>query len=506
VLVQQGKKVLIEILSLIAMNPGTICDFVLILREFPGLFQSDAISVKICQILVYYLMLSKSFHVPEWKNDFEIARVCALLWLREKSEFSNKEESDDFVNFFLSFVFEEPLRDFVFEYAEKFTSEKVLSEKLTDLICSAIPQNPTADLVRLVRDLLAYFNKKRLLFSKKELSQLLIFWIAKLSQSDLSRSTLHFLMISITLNQYQLSSTTESLLEFAIREQYPEPDDSLFFDFVTLISGKPHDSISRSFVIVSNCGAHLFLKIFLNSDFCFPILDFFQTLCNFSSQNCRKMAKSGIDLDLLNHFTITTDPEISNLILSILFMIASIFTSHLFIRKLFLLISPLQVSQLPRHFFSLLDFVRRLLISAIRIPIIAVPIFRDSVISITGLTGQIAHSNFCFSIWLFVEDSQNPRQILTFVDSQQSLFSVRLAGFDLLLSAKSENSWGGSVPQAISNNIWSLLVLKFMFNSNKRQKLSVLISVNGVDLHTLHFPAECFRDGPISVEIGDSSI
>lgn len=254
ILLQQGEAATIEILDHIAMSPRIVAEFLLLLRTFPASFAFDQITLRLCTLLHSYLTFSRPEDEEFWRRDLAMARLSALLWLRDKCELTPLSPTTTafFAIAFFSFVFEEALRDFVLLYIDRFMPREELADQFCAFIQSALVPEPTRDLVLLVRDLLVYLDSHQIPFpvKRRDVMAQSLAWLPKLSGSDLSHSVLHFALQVLALNTYHMSSSDESRLEFAIAAQYGDIiDHSLLVGFVTLISGRNATGFDPNFLI-----------------------------------------------------------------------------------------------------------------------------------------------------------------------------------------------------------------------------------------------------------------
>lgn len=497
------------------------------IRNYGIVKQLDAYKANIySKALMTTSMYYQSLHyILEEKSSIEVARTSILLLISRvlgvKEAMPLFFTNQLFVSFFLSFVFEVPLRSYVLSHLLAFLSKgqdtvsDVLINMLVQIIQISSPLFPEEKFVILANDIVETLNE--VLVHQRSITKYFeplcapIFdSLSRLVDSELAH---HYIIQCITF--FSLTALTQTVqssqlfaLETAIQTVFGNDiPQQLINKIIQMIAGEVVPSLNPTFLIRQPAVLELLLKISLKSNNLRETVQFIDQLCLFSASNCQACHVSEFDLFLIDFIKeMKNGPiEIVSALLLLFQHIASSISSVAVVQRYISLFSPIDGRRIPLNLELYLRTINNIIAASARLPEASLPLTKEStVVDIHGVPSDVANG-FTFVFWIYLDSDEihYKPSVVTITDGKGNklnwFFSSQRQMFCTQRTTIYESN--GRIDTPMPERTWSFVAVSYRVTEG--EKLASMTPVFGCsEMKTLEYSPIVFQGSSLSVRIG----
>lgn len=455
------------------------------------------------------------------KKPIELARISILILISQILHpadmntfyFSNQF----FVNFFLSFLFELPLRSYILSHLLTFLSNrnakevpKQLLSILQHILEITFPLFPDAKCVILISDILQTLNEA-FVHQYSFANQFEVFctsifqYLLELNQTDCSQKYLLqcIQFFAQTMNEKTINAAQICALEQAIINVFgDEIPIALTNKLIQLLAGECVASLSPTFNIRQPKILKLFVNTSLKSSRCVDVLGFIDDLIQYSSLNAICCHQSGFDLHLVWIIKEQTDQKIIEILLQLFQHIASVISSVTVVQKFISLLSPIDGRFVPENEEMVLQTINKIITNSSKRPMATIPLVETAGnVEISGLNACDLEKGFTVAFWIYLDSSHgqyNP-QIVNISDAKNSSFKLFVSSYNMFCIQRTQQfESNGRIQYKIPRHHWEFVTV----TSTQNQETNLLPVFGCSEAKPLDFVPLQFHSGPLTCQFG----
>ena len=471
---------------------------------------------------MYYQSLHYSL---EDKGPIEVARTSILLMISQvlgiQGAMSLFFSNQLFVSFFLSFVFEVPLRPYVLSHLLAFLSKEhgPVSDNLINMLVQIIqicsPLFPEQKFVVLVNDIVETLNdvlvhQRSITKYFEPLCAPIFDSLLRLVDSELAHNYIMqcIVFFSLTALTQTVRSAQLYALEKAIQTVFGNDiPQQLINKIIQMIAGEVRPSLNPTFVIRQPNVLELFLKISLKSNNLLETVQFIDQLCLFSASNCQACHVSDFDLFLIDFIKEMKDGpiEIVSALLLLFQHIATSISSVAVVQRYISLFSPIEGRLIPPNLELYLRTMNSIIVASTRLPESSIPLSKKStVVDIQGVPVEISNG-FTFVFWIYLDsdDVHYKPSVVTISDGKGNkinwFFSSQRQLFCTQRTTLYESS--GRTDTPLPERTWSFVAVTYRI-IEEENSAAVTPIFGCEEMKTLEYTPMIFQSPTLSVRVG----
>lgn len=489
-----------------------------------GLFHSTEFVQKNLTSFCKSLMISSlhfqklDYTQPDQTQPIEIARTSLLLLIsavfHSSGSLSILFYDHLFLSFYLSFIFEEPLRNFVLSNLLSFLSKdqneqpNLLVEMLLQILTICFQSIPQHRPVILATDILTTLNEA--FMHQRSITPLFEPFISPLilafEKTENTTLCQNFLLQSIqffsivaspkNIQSIQYDTISSSISHTFDLNNIPQ---NLINKMIQLIAGDSLASIVPTVYIKHPKAVKGLLSVTLQDSKLSDILNFIDSLIGFSYFNTLQLHLAQFDSYIIEVIKKTEDEKIVDMLLSIFHHISSVVSCVSVVQNFLSLLSPFEGKNYDRFQQNYIQAMNKIVISSSKDPFASIPMIRqDGAIEITGLTHQDIEHGFTFVFWILSEKAHSDYKpsCLFIQDSKMNSLQTFVSSSTVFCKEKAPKFCStGKVQSPLPSNQWTFVSITFEYIDD-RFLMSPTINVNR--LKYLEYSMMTFQPGPIT--------
>lgn len=493
-----------------------------IIRQHQFIIFNDMKIQHLCRTLlkvsVYYQQLDYSTNDSK---TIEIARRSILVLISRflmdqeiKYQFFSNEY---FISFFLSFLFEPSLSQFVLSnLLSLFTSCKktissILINMIQQIIHISLPMFPNEKFVSLINSIYLTFNSILI----RDIGYRDIFYnfgtLLFESKLNLTNSEPVQIMIQNIIQFITLIFSPEKISDLQIQFLFDaiqigfdnHKPQSLLQKVIQLIAGECTGSLSPTFIIQNPNVLKFFIEIVLNDEKLNDVIKFLNELVLFSEKNAIQSHKAEFDLYLIDLIHAQKDKETISNLLNLFHCISSVISSVNVVERFVYLMSPTEMKYLHKYYDLFVQSLNSIFIKSSKIPFSSIPmIYSKGAIEIQGLNGSDFDEEFSFCFWIksIKNSAQYKSKIIEIFDLKGKSVSIFNTSSNLFIKViDNQFSSVGKVEFKIPQEEWSFITITFQVKNNCYY-IKPFIGCN--EYRTLEIEAISFQNNPVTIICG----
>ncbi|OHT08838.1 hypothetical protein TRFO_22493 [Tritrichomonas foetus] len=490
----------------------------------------DSINIPIfSRALMCASMYYQPLHYPDEQNtsvqitlSIEAARTSIFLFISQLMSISPESPSlfysnQIFVSFFLSFLFETPLRSFILSNLLNFLSrQEIISEPLIDMLVQIIqicsPLFPEEKFVVLVFDIIQTLTD--VLIHQRSITKYFEPLCAPifLSLNSLIQSELAHNYILQCVQFFALTAFTQTVnfpqiaaLEKAIQTVYgTNIPQQLINRLIQMMAGEILATLTPSFIIHQPKVLKLFVKISLDDSHFLESINFVDQLCQFSALNCQRCRWCDFDLFLIDLIKEREEPKIVSALLNLFQHIASSISSVSVVQRYISLLSPKDGRKIHVNMPYYLSTMNNIISTAARLPVVSIPLTKNSaVVDIQGVTAADLENGFTFVFWIYVDttNAQYKPSIFHLSDSKGNKIFCFLSSAFLFFNQRSATfESNGKIDVQLPIQQWSFVSVTYKRIDEEDTEIRTTFGCK--KMKVLEFLTMPLQPGQISCQIG----
>ncbi|OHS93239.1 hypothetical protein TRFO_40465 [Tritrichomonas foetus] len=458
----------------------------------------------------------------------ETSRTSLFLFISRVLQ--NKElcvcwmEYPIFCSSFLKFVYEPPIRQFVLLHVKYYLldEDSSISTMVIDSIrdiCSfvfdRIPQEQyvmiSCEMLQAINEFLTHRSEHVGLFV--DMTESICSAVNSLDFSnvcgDFLVQAIHFFAVSSSIEKLDDDLIT-SITESTKKIYGNEPTNAIFSKFVQLIAGTQLSSVSPSFIIKQPIALLPLVEIYRNSSQLKEILTFIHSLLSYSYSNAIAANESNFDANLLefinsHKYDNDYDPEVIELLFSIISLICCAVGSAPVIQKFIDLMSPIKGKFLSKYEPLYIQKMTEIISATMNAPMAFLPLNGKSThIKLKNMMASNIEKYFTIVFWVFVDQpsSQSRMSIFKINDIKYQGISAFVSAGQLLLTITNktiESTARCEAPLPVRD--WTPVMIRVSFVNNKTYIIPI---VENYTCRRLEFAWKGFKEGELEFTIGNS--
>lgn len=470
---------------------------------------------------LHFQQLHYSIDDEKTIENIELARTSLLFLISRILNFDSIVfefwANNSFTPFFLSFVFELPLRSFVLSHFLSFLSKVttqipcVLEAILSQIFSICLSCFPADNYVLLVTDLISTINDSLIHHRKLKDNFHSLYHLFSSSFSSIQKTETiqNYLLqciqfFSIVATPADLGIAEYEALEEAITKAFdPNIPHLLSNKLIQLIAGDNLASLSPTFFIGHPKAVELFVRVSMNDEKLSDVVNYIKQLVTFSIYNINKLQKADFDLFLIESIKLLEDANIIDLFLDLFSQIALSISSVSVVQRYLSLLSPYEGKYYSDYQEKYLNQLDRIVTTSSKLPPAAIPMkSKDCAFELIGLTHNDLINGFTFVCWVQLDAPKEARykpKLLQIQDSKNNSISVFLSNFTLFCEQRNAKySSVGKVEIPIPKEKWVFIALTFNSDFN----LNFVTPYFGLNkIKSLEYLLMTFQPGPIKCRI-----
>ncbi|OHT12088.1 hypothetical protein TRFO_03707 [Tritrichomonas foetus] len=487
-------------------------------------------STKLLHTLTTSSLYYQRYALVQNTEDYEgekvnVDTVRLAIFLFFSSLFSNRQietlsfQNEYFVSAYLSFSFEEPVRQFIMGQLRAFLTKDnpqataMLGLNINKIVELAIPLFPNERALNLVNDIMvtvvdALSHQYSLADIFKPVTTSVIEALALVnSNKECQDYVIHVLQFfSVISHDFVLSQKQVDAIEKAINTVFPNgPNEEVYKLLVEIMAAEHLLSITPTFIIHQPRVVTVFFKVFERTERKNENIGFILELCNFSSANSIACHSCGLDMLLVeslleNWRQKDCKNDSIDIILQLFAKISVTISSADVVAKYISLLSPIENRVLPNHFWKGISCLNTIVSQTLKSPETSIPI----PVSATPMQKAAVDisQGFTFVCWLELDavNTQYKPIIFTFSDGVDIFYQVTLAGNIIVIyqrTPKSEST--ARVDRELPVSQMTFVSFTYYINEGMA---SLFTTINCQDTLPLQFPVLDFQGKPAVFSYG----
>ena len=491
-------------IELLVLNEQTVSDFCRSLMTCAlfyqhAHYQDPVLNVEAVEVArtSMFLLISRLF------SSFE--RMCLL--------FANGY----FLSFFLSSVFEQPLRSFVLQNLLTYLSKSPdplpveLSSMLERIMLICTASFPDNEFLQLATDLLSLSNEALIHnhAMKESFGQFCPMLFGSFENLTEPEATVQEYVLEC-IQLFSLAATTKSLgsaevalLDSCLERTFLCVTPQLRVKLIQLIAGDCLPSVMPSFTIRHPRILKMFLRRSISDPNAIETIDFILQLVSFSSVNAVTCMDSEFDLLLL---MLIKDQENETILVALLRLFETIAikaSSVAVVQRYISLFSPVNGEHLPKFEELYLNTMNNIISATSKFPVGSMPMtYQTGFAEVTGLNVTDIEKGFTLLFWVYQEATSAQYKSCPFeiCDQKSNRTIIFISGQSLFVVQKSADYIStGKVEGKLPVDKWTLVALTFALTQDNT--LSFTPFIDAEQCKTQEFVSLRLQSGPVTFKI-----